>query len=229
MADFKHIRGVIFDMDGLMLDTERLFRRAYQQAAMEVGVDFPDELYAEMIGHRADSSQRIMREGLGPDVPHEEIIEGARRHYYTLLERDGVPIRPGLLDTLDYLDEIGMPRAVATSTFGGLTQSKLTAAGLIKRLPIVVSGDQVEHGKPAPDIYLRAAELMELPPEACVVLEDSPTGLEGAWRAGTVPVLIPDLREPTDRMREHAACVFPTLREFAAAFRQAREAGTAAV
>ncbi|MBC2596218.1 HAD family phosphatase [Ruficoccus amylovorans] len=224
MADFKHIRGVIFDMDGLMLDTERLFRRAYQQAAMEVGVDFPDELYAAMIGHRADSSQRIMREGLGADAPCEEIIEGARRHYYALLEKGGVPIRPGLLDTLDYLDEISLPRAVATSTHEGLSRSKLTATGLIKRLPVIVSGDQVPNGKPAPDIYLRAAELLGLAPEDCLVLEDSPTGLEGAYRAGMMPVLIPDLQTPTALMREQAAFIFPSLREFAAAFRQGREA-----
>ncbi len=210
-------------MDGLMLDTERLFRRAYQQAAMEVGVHFPDELYAEMIGHRADSSQRILREGLGPGVPHEEIIEGARRHYYALLEKDGVPVRPGLLETLDYLDEVSMPRAVATSTHAGLTQSKLTAAGLSARLPVVVSGDQVENGKPSPDIYLRAAELLELDPIHCLVLEDSATGLEGAHRAGMMPVLIPDLREPTDRMREHAACIYSSLHDFAEAFRRGRE------
>lgn len=222
MADLKDIRGIIFDMDGLMLDTERLFRQAYQQAAMEHGVDFPDELYAEMIGHRADSSQRIMMKGLGPDAPHQEIIEGARRHYYVLLEKGGVPIRPGLADVLDYLDEIDMPRAVATSTHGGLTNSKLSASGLSKRLPVVVSGDEVEHGKPAPDIYLRAAELLDLPATVCLVLEDSPTGLEGAFNAGATPVLIPDLREPTDKMRKQAALIFPSLRAFLAHFREAR-------
>ncbi|MGE9293577.1 MAG: HAD family hydrolase [Puniceicoccales bacterium] len=223
MADFKHIRGVIFDMDGLMLDTERLFRQAYQQAAMEVGVDFPDALYASMVGRRADTSQRILREGLGPDAPHEDIIEGARRHYYTLLEKGGVPIRPGLLITLNYLDEVEMPRAVATSTHSGLTASKLTGSGLIKYFTVVVSGDQVEHGKPAPDIYLRAAELMGVEPEHCVVLEDSAAGLEGSHRAGMMPVLIPDLLEPTAAMQEHAAHIFPSLTEFAAAFRRERE------
>ncbi len=222
MSELQHIKGIIFDMDGLMLDTERLYRKAYQQAAMEVGIDFPDEVYARMIGHRADSSQRIMRESLGPDAPHEEIIDGARRHYYVLLEKGGIPLRPGLLEVLTYLDEIGMPRAVATSTHGNLTASKLAAAGLAKRFQVVVSGDEVERGKPAPDIYLRAAGLLDLEPADCLVLEDSPTGLAGAHAAGMTPVLIPDLTEPSPTSREQAHSIYPSLLDFLVHFKQAR-------
>ncbi|MEM8549432.1 MAG: HAD family phosphatase [Verrucomicrobiota bacterium] len=223
MAVLSSIRGIIFDMDGLMLDTERLYRQAYRQASMELGIDFSDELYGKMIGHRADSSHRILKENLGPEAPHDEIIDGARRYYYALIEKGGVPHRPGLLEVLDYLDAISLPRAVATSTHGGLTESKLEAAGLTKRLPIVVSGDEVEHGKPAPDIYLRAAGLMDLEPAECLVLEDSSTGLAGAYNAGMTPVLIPDLGEPTDIMREQASFIFDSLSSFLDAFIMARE------
>lgn len=209
----KSLQAVVFDMDGLMLDTERLFRRAYQQAAMENGYHLPDELYARMIGHRADSSQRILREGLGEAAPCDEIIEGARRHYYQLIERGGIPLRPGLLELLDYLEEESLPRAVATSTHYELACIKLKAVGLLSRFSGVVSGDQVPHGKPAPDIYLEAAKLLGVDPTHTLALEDSPAGLTSAHRAGMVAFLIPDLMEPDESITSIADGIFPGLLE----------------
>lgn len=218
----KTVKAVVFDMDGLMLDTERLFRRAYQQAAMENGYDLSDELYARMIGHRADSSHRILREGLGESAPCDDIIEGARRHYYQLIERGGIPLRPGLIELLDYLDQESLPRAVATSTHYELACIKLKAVGLLPRFFGVVSGDQVKHGKPAPDIYLEAARLLSVEPGETLALEDSAAGLTSAHRAGMITFLIPDLMVPDEKTTRMANAVFSGLLEVKSCLQEAR-------
>ncbi len=218
----KALKAVVFDMDGLMLDTERLFRQAYQQAAMENGYDLPDELYARMIGHRADSSHRILREGLGETAPCDDIIEGARRHYYQLIERGGIPLRPGLIELLDYLEQESLPRAVATSTHYELACIKLQAVGLLPRFSGVVSGDQVKHGKPAPDIYLEAARLLGVEPSETLALEDSPAGLASAHRAGMIAFLIPDLMAPDEKTTQMASAVLPGLLEVKSYLQEAR-------
>lgn len=215
--------GVVFDMDGLMLDTERLFFRAYQQAAQEHGVHFSRQMYMKMIGYRADSSQRILRGELGPDAPAEEIIESARRHYYSFIEKEGIPVRPGLYEVLDYLDEYEIPRAVATSTIQDLAVEKLRRVDLFHRVDAVATGDMVQEGKPAPDIYEKAAEMLDLSPRHCLALEDSLTGLSAARHAGMITVLIPDLCDTNTRSRLMSQYIFSNLGEFLARFREERE------
>lgn len=220
---FQDIRAVIYDMDGLLLDTERLYKRAYQKAANELGYDFPDEFYVLMIGHRADASQRILREAMPAGAAVEDIIDAARRYYYTLIEDGGLTLKEGVAELLDFCDQRGLPMAVATSTHRRLTHDKLRAVKLLPRFKAILCGDQITHGKPAPDIHLAAAHALGIEPRYCLVLEDSPAGLQAAHAAGTIPVHIPDLKPPTEKTLELAWRVYPTLTEFLKDFRAAVE------
>lgn len=220
--DFRKVRAIIFDMDGLLLDTERLFLKAYTQAANELGVDLPEALYLQMVGHRADASQAILKAGLPDSAPVQEIIDSARRTYFSLLEK-GVPLRPGALAVLEYCNQRQLPLAVATSTHHALATSKLERAGLLDLFVSVISGDQVEMGKPAPDVYLKAADTLSIPPKECLVLEDSPPGIQSAKAANTMAVLIPDLIPVNDDSRRDAAVVFESLVQFLHMFRAAMQ------
>ncbi len=219
-VNFPPVKAVIFDMDGLLLDTERLFKNAYMMAANEFGLDFPEEIYHRMIGHRADASQAILRENFSQDAPIEEIIDAARRYYYTLIEKGGIPLRPGVAETLDYFDGLELPMALATSTHRELALAKLRSVHLLNRFTAVVSGDEVEHGKPAPDIYLEAGQRVCTPPENCLVLEDSPTGLKAAHAAGMIAVHVPDLLPPTEETQAIAFAAFESLTDFLQAYRE---------
>lgn len=219
----RSCKAILFDMDGLMLDTERIYMRAYQQAGLEHGLVIADDLYLEMIGFRANASHEILRRGLGPGAPIEEIIEAARRHYYAQIERNGVPLRPGLKELLDYLHGEKLPLAVATSTHYDLARRKLEAVGLLKSFVGIVSGDQVPQGKPAPDIFLAASKLVGCPISECLVLEDSPIGVQAAHESGAYVVLIPDLKHPTREMRALADEIYPSLDAFLREFRNQRE------
>lgn len=223
---FPPIKAVIFDMDGLLLDTERIFMSAYQMAANELGYDLSEKVYTKMIGHRADSSQAILRASFDADAPVDEIIDSARRYYYTLLEKGGIPLRPGVEAVLDYFSALDIPMAVATSTHRDLALTKLKSVHLLNRFTAVVSGDEVENGKPAPDIYLEAARLVDTLPAQCLVLEDSPTGLRAAHAAGMVPVHIPDLQPSTSLTESIAFAVFPSLIDFLTAYKASNAAAS---
>lgn len=208
-------------MDGLMLDTERLFMQAYQQAAAECGFAMTEALYFRMLGHSEHESHQILQEGLPKDAPFAQIITRAKQLYYDIIFGHGVDIQPGLVELLNFLDETLMPRGVATSTHYEWACIKLKSVGLLHRFDHLTCGDQVENGKPAPDIFLRTAAKMGVPPENCVVLEDSLAGLQGARAAGMMPVLIPDLTTPCAEMKALAEVMLPSLTEFHACFRQA--------
>jgi len=205
--------AVIFDMDGLMLDTERVAMQAWKGAAAANGLDLPDDVYCSLIG-RPDAECRLILEGHRWTTADIDRLETeAREEYLSLLEREGVPIKPGLFEVLDYLDAHAIPRAVATSTHTHLARQKLERVGAISRLPIIVGGDQVARGKPAPDIYLLAAERLACPASRCLALEDSPVGVRAASAAGMPVILVPDLAPIDAEIAGLAAAVVSSLSE----------------
>ncbi len=224
MLQLANVRGVIFDMDGLLLDTERLFKKAYQRSAARHGIVLEDEIYDQMIGLRSDASQRVLREQLGPTAPSAAIIEGARHYYYMQIEEEGIPLRPGVLEMFDYIESLGFPMAVATSTHHELAMIKLRSVSLLDRVVGIVSGDQVEHGKPEPDIYLAAAKLIDIEPENCLALEDSPPGVIAARKANCVTIMIPDLQAPNAVTRSMANFIYESLHDVVRELKNARAA-----
>lgn len=204
--------AVIFDMDGLMLDTERIALVVWRQAAADLGFTLDDEVAERMVGRTSATNRLMLQMHFGDGFSYDELASIADARYRETLERDGVPRKAGLIELLDTLKARGIPLAVATSTAHELARRKLDQAGIAGYFDVVVGGDDVVHGKPAPDIFLRAAERLGRLPGECVALEDSGPGIHAASAAGMVTILIPDGgRIPPPETRQLAAFVVASL------------------
>jgi HAD superfamily hydrolase (TIGR01509 family) len=189
-------KAVIFDMDGLMLDTERPAVTAWEQAAMEMGWQLSGEVLARTIGVDEASTRSILVETYGEDFPYDAIREDLERVYVENVEKNGIALRPGLLTLLEHLIGLGIPIAVATSSDRNIALWKLEMAGIREHFRLFVCGDEVRRGKPAPDIFLKAVELLGRGPAECLGFEDSPAGLRALEAAGIRSVFIRDMVEP---------------------------------
>lgn len=194
----RPIRGILFDMDGLVLDTEKLYTRFWVEAGRFYG--FPMELEHGLalrsLGH--ELGQERLRSFFGPSVDYQQIRAKRIELMDAYIAENGIAPKPGIFELLDWLQARGIATAITSSSTVENIQRHLTSQGLYHRFDRVCSGHQVPNGKPAPDIYLHGAASLGLPPEECLALEDSPTGILSAYRAGCHPVIIPDLDQPTE-------------------------------
>lgn len=186
--------AVVFDMDGLMLDSERAITECMARAAAEAGHDLPQSLWLSLVGTGEEACRGILAQRLGAEAA-DAMLAHSDTLYEAVVEA-GVPHRPGIVALLDWLQQRGIPRAVATSTRRPLALRKLRRAGLLDRFDAVCTSSDVERPKPAPDVYLLAAARLRVKPERCLVLEDSPPGVRAALAAGMLPVQVPDMVEP---------------------------------
>jgi HAD superfamily hydrolase (TIGR01509 family) len=192
-------QAVLFDMDGLMLDSERAILDCLAQAAVEQGHDLPHSLWLQMVGGSEAVCRALLHEYL--DAGQAQALLDRAHALYEVVVDAGVPHRPGIVELLDWLQVHGIPCAVATSTKRPLALRKLRAAGLLHRFEAVCTSSDVAHPKPAPDVYLLAASTLQVDPRYCLVLEDSPTGVRAALAAGMTPVQVPDMLPPDDAVR----------------------------
>ncbi len=188
--------AAIFDMDGLMLDTERPAVRFWLEAAREAGWEIEEDVPVSTVGLDEEATRRRVMEACGPNFPYADVRNRLEELFIDSVEREGIPHRPGLLELLDHLEGLGVPVAVATSTPRKIALWKLEKAGIRDRFSVLACGDEVERGKPAPDIFLLAAERLSRRPADCVGFEDSPAGLRGLAAAGIRSVFVKDLMEP---------------------------------
>ncbi len=190
------IRGVLFDMDGLVLDTEKLYTRFWTEACRFYGFSMTREQALRMRAANSRLSEANLHEFFGPTADYRRIrakrIELMNAH----IAVNGVEAKPGIGELLDYLQENGIATAITSSSPIDRIQSHLGSLNLLHRFDQLCSGYDVPWGKPAPDIYLHGAAVLGLKPEECLALEDAPTGIESAYRAGCHPVLIPDQDTP---------------------------------
>jgi beta-phosphoglucomutase-like phosphatase (HAD superfamily) len=207
----REIRAVVFDMDGLMLDTEPIYKAAWQTASAELGFDLADGFYAQFVGRPNDDCERLVLERFGATFPLDRFRARWRELWDADAAANGIRTKPGLLELLALLDTLKIPFAIATSSDATETEFCLRAAGLDGRFPVRVTRDQVVHGKPAPDIYLEAARRLQTDPAQCVALEDSEAGILSASRASMVPLLIPDGVPPSATASNTAFRVLPSL------------------
>ena len=190
------VLGVLFDMDGLVLDTEKLYSRFWQEAAQALGYPMTRDQALGMRALNSQAGQERLRSYFGPDVSYSQVRAVRIEKMDAYIALHGVEAKPGIRELLFYLEQQHLGIALATASPRERIQAYLTPLGLFDRFPVICSGYEVAHGKPEPDIFLEAARRLGLAPEQCMVLEDSPSGLLAAHRAGCLPVMVPDQDQP---------------------------------
>lgn len=205
------IKGVLFDMDGVILDTEKLYIRFWLEAAQLLGYPMTFEMSLGMRSLSSEAGERKLKSYLGEDADYFAVREKRIQIMDKYIEEHGVELKAGIHELLAFLKEQGIKTSIATSSPLDRTKKYLTQVGLIDEFDAIVSGHMVEHGKPEPDIYLFAASNLGLKPEECLVLEDSPTGVLAAYRAGCVPVMVPDQDQPDEETKGRVYAVVENL------------------
>jgi HAD superfamily hydrolase (TIGR01509 family) len=193
-------RAVVFDMDGLLFDTETLYQEAGILAAAEGGHQLEPELLSQTIGTTWGLSRILLLGQLGSDFPVDVFQAAWVRHFWVIAETRLV-LKPGALELLDTLDELGLPRAIATSSSPNTVDRHLQAHDLAGRFDAIVAHGDYPNGKPEPDPFLTAAERLRVEPRFCLALEDSHNGVRSASAAGMMTVMVPDIVQPTDEIR----------------------------
>ncbi len=195
-GDTPVIRGVLFDMDGLILDTEKLYARFWIEACHFYGFPMTYEQSLKMRAANSNLGKANLREFFGPEADYVAIRTKRVQLMDAYIAENGVELKPGIHELLDYLDAQGIPAAICSSSPMDRIREHLGSQGLYHRFAAICSGYDVPWGKPAPDIYLHGAASLNLKPEECLALEDAPLGIESAFRAGCVAVMIPDQDQP---------------------------------
>lgn len=205
------IAALVFDMDGLMLDTEPIYRRAWQRTGRELGYELDDEFYKTLVGRPNPDCEAILVRHFGARFPLAAFRSRWPALWRTDAETNGIDIKPGLLELLKFADERKLRVAVATSSDAAYTEFTLKKTGLDGRFDVMVTGEQVERGKPNPDIYLEAARRLGAKLQQCVALEDSEAGVIAASSAGMVALMVPDLINPSAAAQAAAFRVLTSL------------------
>lgn len=207
------IEAVVFDMDGLMLDTEPLYKTAWQQALTELGHELDDASYLRFVGRSTEDCENDLARQLGAKFPLETFRSRWPTLWRACAHENGIATKPGLHEFIHFVQSEHLPIALATSSNSAFTEFSLGRADLQGTFDVVVTGDQVAQPKPAPDIYIEAARRLGVNPRHCLALEDSDAGILAASRAGMVSLLIPDLREPAEEAVRAAFRVLSSLHE----------------
>lgn len=207
------LKAVIFDMDGLMLDTERLCERAWDFAGRLMGLGPLGFMVRETLGVTGDAKRVLFEEKLGRKFNFRLFKKLGRLYFRVYFIFRGVPVNDGLTDTLLYLKERGLRMAVATSTAFSITRSELKKAGVLDFFEVFACGDMVAQRKPCPDVYLLACEKLGLEPCECLALEDSANGIRAAHSAGLYAVMIPSLEQPGNNLLPLLTARLDSLRE----------------
>ncbi len=204
-------KAVIFDMDGVIFDSERAVLRCWQELSAKYG--FPDvEIpYMRCVGVNAAVSRQIFLDFYGEDFPYDRYCAEVSRNYHDRYDGGRLPMKPGIRELLEALTQRGCPLALASSTRSSTVTGQLRDAGLLPCFRAVIGGDQVSHSKPHPEIFLTAAEQLGAAPAGCCVIEDSFNGIRAAHAGGMIPVMVPDTLVPDEEMRRLARAIVSDL------------------
>lgn len=196
------VKAVIFDMDGLILDTEKLLVKYWCQAANEAGFPMQREHALNIRSLARKFAIPYLQGEFGSDFDYVKIRSRRMELMAEALEQNGLELKKGVKELLRYLNTHNIPAAVATATDHERAKAYLEKAGIYEYFDKVVCATMVENGKPKPDIYLYAASQLGFSPEECVALEDSPNGVRSAASAGCVTIMVPDLTQPDEELKE---------------------------
>ncbi len=210
--EFSKTAAVIFDMDGIIFDTERLYIESWKAVAQEYDLNNVTDMAYRIIGVNDIMSRKVFTDYYQGTRDYDQCRKRVSEVFHS--RYDGkIPVKPGVHEILAFLRERNIPVALASSTRIETVQRELKEAGLYQAFDHIIGGDMIKQSKPAPDIFLAAAEKLQEAPENCYVLEDSHNGIRAAAAAGMHPIMVPDLLEVTEEMQELAETVCPTLYE----------------
>ena len=204
-------KAVVFDMDGVLFDTERLCQDSWIEVANRRGLPDMEIIFPKCIGRNANDSRQIVLEAYGADFDYEVFRREASDWFWKYLEENGLPVKEGVRELLNWLKEQGWRIGLASSTRRSSVISHLEQAGIKDFFEEIITGDMVEHCKPLPDIYLLACRKLMVDPAETYAIEDSPNGIRSAYRAGMKPIMVPDLLSPDGEMEQLSTCIFPGL------------------
>lgn len=191
---------IIFDMDGTLVDSEVISKRAFEITLKGLGLEYDDEFLEGFLGGTIKSAKERLNDRYGDKELTETIMYSKGLVLKKILQEEGVELKPGVLNLLEFLKERNYKMAVGTSSNRESAIERLTSVGIIDYFDYIVAGDDVENGKPSPDIFLKIAEHFNVKPENCMVFEDSRLGIRAAKNAGMMPMLVPDTLNPTNDM-----------------------------
>ncbi len=194
------VKAVVFDMDGLLVDTEQVVFAAMQHAAGEIGGAMPFAVFQRMVGLTHAASDLILIEHFGEGFDLEAFSASVSR-YFRAEQAAGIALKAGAVEILDALDQLGLSRAIATSSSHYAVEQSLGPHGLLDRFGAFVTRDVQERSKPHPEPFLKAAAALGVDPADCLALEDSHNGVRSASAAGMMTVMVPDMLDPTEEMR----------------------------
>ncbi|XEV15134.1 HAD family hydrolase [Vibrio alginolyticus] len=213
-------QAAIFDMDGLLLDTERVCMHIFQEACEAQNLPFYKDVYLSIIGRNAAGIEVIFRKAYGDDL--DRLHQEWRDRYDAVVKHQAIPVKEGVIELLEWLKSQGLPIAVATSTAKEVAQKKLELAGVSKYFDNLTTGCEVSHGKPEPEIYLLAASRLSVDPTKCLAFEDSNNGVRAAVAANMITYQIPDLVEPCNEIKQLGHTVAPSLHDVLHTLKQTR-------
>lgn len=207
------MRAIVFDMDGILFDTERICEESWIQVARKRGLPRMEEIFPQCIGLNANGSRQIVMEAYGEDFDYEGFRAEASAWFWDYIEKKGLPVMPGAGPLLHWLKEGGWSLGLASSTRRSSVVKLLEQSGFSEFFPVVVTGDMVEHSKPEPDIYLLACRELGVKPEEAYAIEDSPNGIRSAHAAGMRPLMVPDMIGPDEEMHTLSHRIFQDLNQ----------------
>lgn len=206
------IKAIILDMDGTMFDTEPLWEKAFLKAGKDLGYNFTKELHEKSIGTNQIDLDILLKEELGEEFPVDDFSAKYVENMKKLIDEQGILIKKGLIKLLDYLIENEYIIAIASSSDLEMIKRNLNIVNIKEDIfKAIVSGEDFDNGKPAPDIFLKTCEILSVKPEDTIVIEDSNNGIKSAYNAGCIPVLIPDVDKITPETEELARYNLNTL------------------
>lgn len=211
----KELQAVVFDMDGLMFDSERYVQKSWDQAGEILGYGPLGHNIVNTMGLNRDDREKYFKKHYGQEFPFLKFMDTYRNAYYEMSKDSGIPAKEGLHELLNLLKRHGIKMAVATSSSQEHAFGNLKREGIRDYFQMVVTGNMVKRGKPEPEIYLTACKGLDVAPEKAIALEDAANGIRAAYRAGMMPVIIPDLVKDTSLVDNLLFGKYKSLLDFA--------------
>ncbi len=205
------IKSIVFDMDGIIFDSEQLVLKTWKHYAPEYGLNNIEESFLKCVGTTRASTEKTMHEIYGEDFPYVEFRDKASALFHKTAKEKGLPLKKGVVELLEYLKAEDYKIGLASSTRIEIVEKELKEAGLYEYFHTVIGGDLLKRSKPYPDIYLMACEQMNVNPEDTYAIEDSYNGIKSAYNAKMKPIMVPDLLEATDEMKEKSIKILDDL------------------